>query len=383
MDAMMTPHTFQSKARKKGTDASGARYERRRVCPFFGQDGGFALIGAIGMLALFALLGTAYVKYMMVEFEDTRRHLDEIRAQHLASGGIYAAMGELGPALENGAIPEKGYTIKGNAYRYEGGGRVEYEQEIQVSVSDESGRININHAPPELLAAFGMDAEAIGKLKEAIPTPTGLRSGSRRWLNSVDDLLTRKIVNRRQFDAIQTGLLTTYTVEDHSNPARFLNLNAADLDVLAAIFGISDPGEVSQLMAKRPFLDWQDAVTKSGRESSTFNVKPPRYASREMPRELDLVSRCFRLHSEVSMSFRGIARRSVAASVEAVVLFKEDGSFAIRFWNEGPLRLAQSDEGAPEASEASGAGASPETLPAAEEAALADESEDETNETTP
>ncbi|MDK1022580.1 MAG: hypothetical protein QGD90_13200, partial [Candidatus Hydrogenedentes bacterium] len=68
---MMTPHTFQLKARKKGTDASGARYERRRVCPFFGQDGGFALIGAIGMLALFALLGTAYVKYMMVEFEDT------------------------------------------------------------------------------------------------------------------------------------------------------------------------------------------------------------------------------------------------------------------------------------------------------------------------
>lgn len=83
------------------------------------------------------------------------------------------------------------------------------------------------------------------------------------------------------------------------------------------------------------------------------------------------------------MSFRGIARHSVAASVEAVVLFKEDGSFAIRFWNEGPLRLAQSDEDAPEASEASGAGASPETLPAAEEAALADESEDETNETTP
>ena len=346
------------------------------------RDGGFALIGAISMLAIFTLLGTAYVRYMMIEYEDTRRHLDEIRARHLASGGIYAAIGEIGAALDNNETPKNGYTIKGYAYRYEGGKSVPYPQEIQVSVSDESGRIDINHAPPDLLAAFGFDAEAIDKLKKAIPTPTGLRSGSRRWLNSVDDLLTRNIVNRRQFNTINTGLLTTYTVEDHSNPARFLNLNAADSDVLAAIFGISDPGEVSQLMAKRPFESWPDAVTKSGREPGAFNVKSPRYASREMPRELDLVSRCFRLHSEVSMSFKGIALRSASASVEAVVLFKEDGSFAIRFWNEGPLRLAQRDEGAPVAPEASGVAASPETPPVAEEA-IPDEPEDETNETTP
>ena len=382
MDAMMTMRIIKSKTRKKGTDASGARYERRRVCPFFGQDGGLALIGAIGMLALFALLGTAYVRYMMLEFEDTRRHLDEIRAQHLASGGIYAAIGEIGSALDNGEIPKNGYTIKANAYRWEGGERVAYEQEIQVSVSDESGRININHAPPELLAAIGMDAEAIAKLNKVIPTRTGLRSGSRRWLNSVDDLLTRNIVNRRQFNAINTGLLTTYTVEDHSNPAHFLNLNAADADVLAAIFGIRDPGEAGQLMAKRRFESWQDAVTKSGREPSTFNVKSPRYASREMPRELALSSRCFRLHSKVGMSFKGIARRPATASVEAVVLFKEDGSFAIRFWNERPPRLAQTDEGAPDASEASGVAASTETPPAVEEA-IPDEPEDETSETTP
>lgn len=345
------------------------------------RDGGFALIGAISMLAIFTLLGTAYVRYMMIEYEDTRRHLDEIRARHLASGGIYAAIGEIGAALDNGETPKNGYTIKGYAYRYEGGARVAYEQEIQVSTSDESARIDINHAPPELLAAIGMDAEAIGKLNKAIPTPTGLRSSSRRWLNSVDDLLTRNIVNHRQFNAINTGLLTTYTVADHGNPAGFLNLNEAGTEVLSAIFGISDPVEVSQLMAKRPFESWQDAVTKSGREPDTFNVKSPRYASREMPRELALSSHCFRLHSEVSLSF-GSARRPTTASVEAVVLFKDDGSFAIRFWNEGPQRLAQRDEGAPVAPEASGVAASPETPPVAEEA-IPDEPEDETNETTP
>ncbi len=357
MNAILTPYTCQSKARA----------QTRR-------DGGFALIGAIGMLALFALLGTAYVRYMMIELEDTRRHVDEIRVQHLASGGIYAAIGEIGSALDSGETPKKEYTIKAKVYRYEGGERVAYEQEIQVSVSDESARIDINHAPPELLAAIGMDAEAIDKLNKAIPTPTDLGSGSRRWLYSVDDLLTRNILNRRQFNAIKKGLLTTYTVEDHSNPARFLNLNAVGSDILAAIFGISDPGEVSQLMAKRPFASWQDAVTKSGRESSTLDVK--------LPLELALASRSFRLHSEVGMSFKGIAHRPVTASVEAVVLFKKDGSYAIRFWNQRPPRPAQSDEGAQEASKASGAGASPETPPPAEET-LSDEPEDETNETTP
>lgn len=357
MNNTLTPHTCPLKTRAQAL-----------------RDRGFALIGAIGMLALFALLGTAYVRYMMIELEDTRRHLDEIRVQHLASGGIYATIGEIGAAIDNGETPEKKYSIKANAYRYESGERVAYEQEIQVSVTDESGRVNINHAPPQLLAAIGFDAEAIDKLNKAIPAPTGPASGSRQWLYSVDDLLTRDILNRRQFNAIETGLLTTYTVEDHSNPTHFLNLNAADSDILAAIFGISDPAELSQLMARRPFSSWQDAVAKSGREPSSLNVA--------LPLESAFTSRCFRLHGEVSMSFKGIARRPASASVEAVVLFKKDGSYAIRYWNERPMSLTQTDKSAQEATERSGAGASPETPPPAEETP-ADGPKDETNEATP
>ena len=307
---------------------------------------GFALIGAIGMLAVFVMLGTAYVKYMMIELDDTRRQVDDARARHLASGGIYAAIGEIEAAIDSGQVPDQDftYTIKANAYRYEGGKSVPYEQEIKVDVSHESALIDVNHAPPEVLAALGMDQEAIEKLGRAIPTPSGLRSGSRRWLTHVDDLLTRGIVNRRQFEAIQTDQLTTYTVEDHRRPAGFLNINAAGADALAAMFGIDDSDEIRQLMAKRPFTSWPDAVTKSGREPSTFNVKSPRYAAREMPREVAFSpSRCFRLHSKVSVSFTGMARRPSVAAVEAVVLFKNDGSYSIRYWNERPIRLAEAD----------------------------------------
>ena len=307
------------------------------------RGSGFALVGAIAMLALFVMLGTAYVKYMMIELDDTRIDVDASRAQHLASGCIYAAIGEIEAAIDSGLVPKRSYTIKASAYRYEGGERAVYEQEIHVTLSDESARIDLNHAPPEVLVALGMDREAVERLGRAIPTPSGLRSESRRWLTSVDDLLTRGIVNRRQFGAIQSDQLTTYTVEDHSKPAAFLNLNTAEAGALAAILGIDDSDEIRQLMAKRPFESWQDAVTKSGREQSTFNLKSPRYASRETPREVAFSSRCFRLHSEVRVSFTGMARRPSVAAVEAVVLFKNDGSYSIRYWNERPIRLAEAD----------------------------------------
>ena len=338
------------------------------------RGSGFALVGAIAMLALFVMLGTAYVKYMMIELDDTRIDVDASRAQHLASGGIYAAIGEIEAAIDSGLVPKRSYTIKANAYRYEGGERAAYAQEIHVTLSDESARIDLNHAPPEVLVALGMDREAVERLGRALPTSSGLRSESRRWLTSVDDLLTRGIVNRRQFGAIQSDQLTTYTVEDHSKPAAFLNLNTAEAGALAAILGIDDLDEIRQLMAKRPFESWQDAVTKSGREPSTFNVKSPRYASRDMPREVTLSSRCFRLKSEVQVSFAGMARRGSTAAVEAVVLFKDDGSYSIRYWNERPMWPGESDAATP------GPSAAPEDPEDPEDPGAA---EDETKDTTP
>lgn len=297
---------------------------------------GFALVGAISMLALFALLGTAYVRYMMIEVDDTARHLDVIRAQHLAAGGIYAVIGEIELVLAEGGSPDGHYTISENVYRSQGGERAASAQEVRVSVSDEAARVNVNHAPPAVLRELGLDEDSLANLAKALPTSSGLRSDSRRWLTSVDELRTRGIVNRREFEAIDTDLLTIYSVEDSSKPGGFVNLNSAEPAVLAAVFGIEDRSEIETLAASRPFTTWQDVLTKTGREPSTFNVAPPKYASREMPGELALSSRCYRLRSEVRMNYRGARGRVVSAAVEAVVYFKEDGTYSIRFWNEHP-----------------------------------------------
>lgn len=316
------------------------------------SDTGMALIGAVAMLAIFVMLGTAYVRYMTLELEGSRLTLNRVRVETLATGGIYAAIGEIESALAGDSSVQSSYTIKTNLYRLEGGQRIAYPQEIIVSVSDESALVNVNHAPSEVLAALGMDQDALNSLKKALPTGAGKRSDSRAWLTASDDLLNRNIVTRRQFDAIYTTGLTTYTAEDPNRPAHFINLNSAGPEVLSAIFAIDDPSEVSKLMAMRPFKTWQDVVTKTGREPSSFNVKSPRYASREMPIELTLTSRCFRLRSEVRIDAPGTGGVTLTARTEAVVLFKEDGSYTIRYWSQRPDRgpvsgsVARSEEDA-------------------------------------
>ena len=336
---------------------------------FSHDKNGMALIGAIAMLAIFVMLGTAYVRYMMLELESSRATLNRARVETLAKGGIYAAIGEIETALAGTGNVEPSYTIITNLYRWEGNERVPYPQEILVSVSDESALVNINHAPAQVLAALGMDQDALDKLDRALPTPAGDRSDSRAWLTTTDDLLTRNIVTRRQFDAVRTDDLTTYTTEDSKRPAHFINLNSAGPEVLAAVLAIEDPAEIDDLIASRPFDSWQDLITKSGREPSTFNVKSPRYASREMPIELTLKSRCFRLRSEVRMVAPGTKGITLTARTEAVVLFKEDGSYSIRYWTQFPNRevLADSETGQEEIAQE----------------APDEESDSETNETAP
>jgi len=337
---------------------------------------GFALIGAIAMLALFAMLGTAYVRFMMIEVDDTSQELDVLRAEYLATGGIYAAIGEIEYALAEGAVPDAEFSLPANVYRYEGGKQVARVQDVTVTVSDEAARLNLNHTPPQVLRALGLDDGELRRLENALPTSSGLRSESRRWLNNVDELLTRGIVSRRDYDRLDRNRFTIHTVADADKPTGFINLNAAEPVVLGAIFGLHDTTEIGTLAASRPFASWQDVLTKTGREPSTFNVAPPRYASREMPSALALTSRCYRLRSEVGMNYRGARGRTVSAAVEAVVLFHENGTYSIRYWNGRPDVAA--DDAMIELEIPVGTGAEPEAPPAAGEAQPASSETDET-----
>lgn len=287
---------------------------------------GMALVAAIALLAVFALLGTAYVGYMWIEFEDVGIELHRTRARHLAAGGIFAAIGDLQSALDSGRPPAASFEYALATYRTEQGGPAAYPQRVTVDLSDESARIDLNSAPASLLAALGFESDAIDRLRV-------MRSENRR-LASVDALRVDEIVTAQQFDSLAANELTVYS-------GGVLNLNTAGPRVLAAAFGISQ-NEAEALSAKRPFANWADTLQKVGREPTTFNLDVPSFAPREQPANIAFESRCFRLRSAAVLDMPGGDHRPVHAAVEAVVSFKDDGSYVIRLWRE--LRGAEARE---------------------------------------
>ncbi len=77
---------------------------------------GAALLMALGLLAVFSVLGAAYFKYMSIELDLVELDVQKLRAQFAAEGGVRRALGELldlqsrGEPLEN-ALGEKRYRL--------------------------------------------------------------------------------------------------------------------------------------------------------------------------------------------------------------------------------------------------------------------------------
>jgi len=295
-----------------------------------------ALFAAIGMLVIFAMLGTAYIGYMTIEFEETGFDLYEKRAQHLAAAGADAAMAEIQAAIARGDAPLPEYVITLSTYRQEATGQGAYPQTVKVRVSDESARVNLNYAPAALLRALGFSENAAQAVVD-------YRAAGKR-LASVDSLRADGLLDAKALQEIDATLLTVYTGTDPQQPHSYLNLNTAPQSVLAAVFAIN-ADEAKALADKRPFASWADALQKVGREPSTFNVSAPQYAARDMPRDLALASRCFRVESTVDMNMPG---GTVSAGVVAVVVYPENGGSAVRYWHEMNSGTAKAAGAAPE-----------------------------------
>ncbi len=332
------------------------------------ESRGVALITALAMLFLFSFLGTAYVSYMSIEQDAARYELREVRARHLAVGGVNAAIGELQAALASGVAPAAEYNFRMPVIVREADTLTDYPQDVHVEVLDESGLINLNYAPRELLEAVGMERGSVRTMKGSVPDTGDPANPQRRRLVSFDDLRARNLIAPKEFKALDRGLFTVYTGEDPANPARYINLNAAAPGVLAAIFNVP-LAEAEGIAARRPFASWQDVLDKVKRDPATFNVRPPVQAPHEIPFDLALTSRCFRIKSEARIEPKG-SSRGYRSRAEAVVLFKEDGTPEIRFWSKTPSELLELAE--PVADAASGEsqapapeGVSPTTEPAA------------------
>lgn len=287
------------------------------------SNSGMALVAAIGMLVVFAMLGTAYLGYMTLEYDQTGQEMRDVRARTLAEAGIYAGIGEAQAAIARGEAPKPEYAIALNAYRQEATGPGTYPQSVRVQVSDESARVNLNFAPGALLHNLGLPDNAVKAIAD-------YRAAGKR-LASLDSLKSEGLVDTATLQSVKRDQFTVYSGTDLRQPHSYINLNSVPEPILAAIFNVNAE-EATALASKRPFTSWEDAVQKVGREPSTFSVASAQYATRDMPADLALNSRCFRLVSLVDMNMPG--GRPASAGVEAVVSFLENGTYSIRYWRE-------------------------------------------------
>lgn len=359
-----------------------------------GRQRGAALIFALTLLALFAVLGTSYVVGMSLRNDATNLVLRSTRAEHLAEAGLHAAIGELGKAISEGRVPEvlaagqmefqfpayEGVmTEKG--YLLDQAPRTSF---AAVQVLDESGKLNLNHAPASMLRLLlNVDGATARNITASLP---GRRlfdtqpDAERHWFSGIDELVSRGFLSQQQLDMVDQSLFTTSSVADNSKPERFLNVNAVSAPVLAALMDV--PVELAQeAMQKRPFQSMADLENAAHKKGFTFNIKPDPGHRDELPPELALESRCFRL---VSLGTYGLEGQSVArrasARAEAVVVFDSEGKYTITSWSAGAGVDERAPVSTPQPAEPAMAEATPqpETAPQPEAAGGGTQANDET-----
>lgn len=317
---------------------------------------GSALMLAIGLLVIFSALGTAYLTRMVTENEANAVEIRQARARALAAAGIQVGIGALQQAREqdqnnlDGVLGETTHSFP----TYEGvrdneGLQLEVfsgrRAETRVTISDESGKVNLNHAPASVLQlVLGVDGETARGITGSLPrpdeSPEQAAENGRRWLLGVEDLLDRGLVTEEQYAAIDRDLVTVYTVADHGNPVHFLNVNAAPVPVLAALFDLSLEA-TEEAVEKRPYKSLKEMADASGKPAFTFNVKPDFTQPAKLPGPLSFSSNCFRIRSESVYETGGRSAPGARGYVEAVVVFNADGGLSVVYWNsQAPVAVA-------------------------------------------
>lgn len=296
---------------------------------------GGALVMAISMMGLFALLGTLYVRHMNIEADAAHYALWQARAEQLAAGGIEAAMGDLTAARRenrlNEVLGQRRYGFPAfKAERGEAGLELQEEtrsrSRVEVLVEDESGKINLNHAPASVLQRI-LDIDGATAREIASSRPRG-NSREGDWLWRKEDLLLRGLLSEEQYRAASLAHVTTYTVSDHTRPLGYFNINAASPEALSAILDL--PLDAAESVHAQPDFTSLDALAQAaGKDPNTFNIKPDPFRPDQFPPAFSTQSHCFRLQSVATYTPTlgpGLKEAApVVAAIEAVVLFGDSG----------------------------------------------------------
>ena len=328
----------------------GTFYTRHKSCKHHNSNRGAALIMALSLLGLFVALGTLYIRHMTLEIDRNNIQQRQLRARMAAESGFHAALADLTQALREGQAHQrmgKTYTYEFPVYEeivsldtgYQGQIEGNRRAIAEVTVLDESGKVNINHAPASVLQSLlDIDGETARAIVSGLPGRPGADENG-AWYLRLDDLVTRGYLSREDFNSIDTSLLTTFTVINHEQPVEYLNINAAPVEVLAAVFALSLE-EAEALAMKRPIGGANALYTAIDKDPSTFNYRPDvSVETVGLPDALTLVSRCFRIVVEGRYALLDPAGSEKEyqvsyGQIEAIVLFdKHDDDYVVLYWN--------------------------------------------------
>lgn len=228
------------------------------------REAGFALLLVIWVAAILAVLAAAFALTTRSETHLARNLLAAARARALAEAGVARAAAAL---LD--ADPRRQWRADGRPYALAlAGGR------LRIRIEDEDGKIDLNAAPPELIAGLcselGIDDSVATSLvqfiiarrqaAEAAPAPTALgmrlalgqglglgappmQSRQDAAFSTVDELREDPTLDAASFARL-SPFLTVYSANSRIDPA------VAPREVLLAIPGV-DPREVEKLLAAR------------------------------------------------------------------------------------------------------------------------------------
>lgn len=310
------------------------------------RERGSALVFAIGMLAVFFALGVAYVNSSILTLSGSDYDVRMARAKEIAAAGIQAAVGDLRQGVLNGRVND---ALGAATYNFPTYGAINEgdvptlrllenrKAEAQVTLADESGKVNLNHAPASVLqAVLGVDGAAARAIRGSLPS-AGNPDG--QWLALPEDLVTRKLLAADKFAQVNPDLVTTFTVRDHEHPDQHVNVNKAAAEVWAALFNV--PLDTAQkAYVKRPFTTMDgllEALGKLPADSPDPNAAP---ADPPVPAPVTSMvcfeSRSFRIVSEgtYANTTAGQDHLRARARVEAVVTFDEKGNYTFVYWSE-------------------------------------------------
>ena len=347
-----------------------------------GDCQGSALIFAIGLLFVFSLFGAAYVRFGYLELDRSNADLGLLRAEQAAAGGVQAALGHLRAAEEAGQV--KMFLGIENLYSFpvykktlgaeagentgfpEGAGMSAVDNrsaQAKVVVTDESAKVNLNHAPASVLQAIlGVDGPTARAITAGLPRAEAPGPGG--WLLDLNDLVTRGLLTPEQLAHINPALVTTMSVADHAAPHSYLNVNGAPPQVLAAVLNIPQV-EAEALAQRGPFDSLTALAEAAGKGADTFNLP----AGPDGNTALAFGPASFRITSSgtyAQLTAAGGEQSVVTSQVEAVVHRIEAGAYEIVYWRTARGKQADTVEPV-EAGET----AEP-AVPAVEEPAAAD-----------